>query len=127
MLEEELAEKEREYSSLEEEWKAEKASLTGTQHIKAELENARYEMEKARRSGDLGKMSELQYGRIPELEKQLEAATKAENKSMKLLRNKVTDVEIAEILARWTGIPVSRMLESERENYYVWNSNYTSA
>lgn len=115
MLEEELAEKEREYSSLEEEWKAEKASLTGTQHIKAELENARYEMEKARRSGDLAKMSELQYGRIPELEKQLEAATKAEGKNMKLLRNKVTDVEIAEILARWTGIPVSRMLESERE------------
>ncbi|MCW2255963.1 ATP-dependent Clp protease ATP-binding subunit ClpB [Providencia alcalifaciens] len=115
MLEGELAEKEREYSSLEEEWKAEKASLTGTQHIKAELENARFEIEKARRSGDLGKMSELQYGRIPELEKQLEAATKAEGKSMKLLRNKVTDVEIAEILARWTGIPVSRMLESERE------------
>ncbi|EKT54287.1 ATP-dependent chaperone ClpB [Providencia burhodogranariea] len=115
MLEGELAEKEREYSSLEEEWKAEKASLTGTQHIKAELENARYEIEKARRSGDLAKMSELQYGRIPELEKQLEAATKAEGKSMKLLRNKVTDVEIAEILARWTGIPVSRMLESERE------------
>ncbi|AIN63066.1 ATP-dependent chaperone ClpB [Providencia stuartii] len=115
MLEEELAEKEREYSSLEEEWKAEKASLTGTQHIKAELENARYEMEKARRSGDLAKMSELQYGRIPELEKQLEVATKAEGKNMKLLRNKVTDVEIAEILARWTGIPVSRMLESERE------------
>ena len=115
MLEEELAEKEREYSSLDEEWKAEKASLTGTQHIKAELENTRIEMEKARRVGDLAKMSELQYGRIPELEKQLEAATKAEGKSMKLLRNKVTDVEIAEILARWTGIPVSRMLESERE------------
>lgn len=115
MLEEELAEKEREYSALEEEWKAEKASLTGTQHIKAELENTRIEMEKVRRNGDLAKMSELQYGRIPELEKQLEAATKAEGKSMKLLRNKVTDVEIAEILARWTGIPVSRMLESERE------------
>lgn len=115
MLEEELAEKEREYSALEEEWKAEKASLTGTQHIKAELENTRIEMEKARRMGDLAKMSELQYGRIPELEKQLESATKAEGKSMKLLRNKVTDVEIAEILARWTGIPVSRMLESERE------------
>lgn len=115
MLEEELAEKEREYSVLEEEWKAEKASLTGTQHIKAELENTRIEMEKARRMGDLAKMSELQYGKIPELEKQLEAATKAEGKSMKLLRNKVTDVEIAEILARWTGIPVSRMLESERE------------
>ncbi|WP_438336208.1 ATP-dependent chaperone ClpB [Providencia hangzhouensis] len=115
MLEEELAEKEREYSALEEEWKAEKASLTGTQHIKAELENTRIEMEKARRMGDLAKMSELQYGKIPELEKHLEAATKAEGKSMKLLRNKVTDVEIAEILARWTGIPVSRMLESERE------------
>lgn len=115
MLEEELAEKEREYSALEEEWKAEKASLTGTQHIKAELENTRIEMEKARRMGDLAKMSELQYGKIPELEKQLEAATKAEGKSMKLLRNKVTDVEIAEILARWTGIPVSRILESERE------------
>ncbi|EFE51865.1 ATP-dependent chaperone ClpB [Providencia rettgeri] len=115
MLEEELTEKEREYSALEEEWKAEKASLTGTQHIKAELENTRIEMEKARRMGDLAKMSELQYGKIPELEKQLEAATKAEGKSMKLLRNKVTDVEIAEILARWTGIPVSRMLESERE------------
>ncbi|MEQ5709419.1 ATP-dependent chaperone ClpB [Providencia huaxiensis] len=115
MLEEELAEKEREYSALEEEWKAEKASLTGTQHIKAELENTRIEMEKARRMGDLAKMSELQYGKIPELEKQLEAATKAEGKSMKLLRNKVTDVEIAEILVRWTGIPVSRMLESERE------------
>ncbi|EKT59444.1 ATP-dependent chaperone ClpB [Providencia sneebia] len=115
MLEDELAEKEREYASLEEEWKAEKASLTGTQHIKTELEHARYEMEKARRGGDLAKMSELQYGRIPELEKQLESATKAEGKNMKLLRNKVTDSEIAEILARWTGIPVSRMLESERE------------
>lgn len=115
MLEEELTEKEREYSELEEEWKAEKAELTGTQHIKAELENARISLEQARRSGDLAKMSELQYGKIPELEKQLEAATKAESKTMKLLRNKVTDAEIAEILARWTGIPVSRMLESERE------------
>ncbi|MGP1959447.1 MAG: ATP-dependent chaperone ClpB [Arsenophonus sp. NC-TX2-MAG3] len=115
MLEEELLEKEREYSELEEEWKAEKAELTGTQHIKAELENLRINMEKARRSGDLAKMSELQYGKIPELEKQLEVATKAENNTMKLLRNKVTDAEIAEILARWTGIPIARMLESERE------------
>ncbi|MFP3013746.1 MAG: ATP-dependent chaperone ClpB [Arsenophonus sp. NC-QC1-MAG3] len=115
MLEEELLEKEREYSELEEEWKAEKAELIGTQHIKAELENLRISMEKARRSGDLAKMSELQYGKIPELEKQLEVATKAENNTMKLLRNKVTDVEIAEILARWTGIPITRMLESERE------------
>ncbi|MEQ1965121.1 ATP-dependent chaperone ClpB [Xenorhabdus khoisanae] len=115
MLNEELAEKEREYSELEEEWKAEKAELSGTQNIKAELEHARIELEKARRSGDLAKMSEIQYGKIPELEKRLTAATAAENRHMKLLRNKVTDAEIAEILARWTGIPVSRMLESEKD------------
>ncbi|MDC9583053.1 ATP-dependent chaperone ClpB [Xenorhabdus sp. PR6a] len=115
MLNEELAEKEREYSELEEEWKAEKAELSGTQNIKAELENTRIELERARRSGDLAKMSEIQYGKIPELEKRLSAATTAENRHMKLLRNKVTDAEIAEILARWTGIPVSRMLESEKD------------
>lgn len=115
MLEQELTEKEREYASLEEEWKAEKATLSGTQHIKAELEQAKTALEQARRTGDLTKMSELQYGKIPELEKQLAAANAAEDKEMKLLRNKVTDVEIAEILARWTGIPVSRMLEGERE------------
>ncbi|MEX6295791.1 ATP-dependent chaperone ClpB [Proteus mirabilis] len=115
MLNEELAEKEKEYSSLEEEWKAEKAELTGTQHIKAELEQARIALEQARRSGDLAKMSEIQYGQIPTLEKQLAEANKTEDKHMKLLRNKVTDAEIAEILARWTGIPVSRMLEGERE------------
>ncbi|KAA1181132.1 ATP-dependent chaperone ClpB [Photorhabdus heterorhabditis] len=115
MLNEELIVKEREYSELEEEWKAEKAELTGTQHIKAELENARISLEQARRSGDLAKMSEIQYGKIPGLEKQLAAATQAEGKNMKLLRNKVTDAEVAEILARWTGIPVSRMLESEKD------------
>ncbi len=115
MLEKELIEKEREYSELEEEWKAEKAELIGTQHIKSELENARISMEQARRSGDLAKMSELQYGKIPELEKQLEVATKAESNTMKLLRNKVTDAEITEILARWTGIPVAKILKSERE------------
>src|SRR5699024_8640871 len=98
-----------------EEWKAEKAELTGTQHIKSELEQARIALEQARRSGDLAKMSEIQYGQIPTLEKQLAEANKAEDKHMKLLRNKVTDAEIAEILARWTGIPVSRMLEGERE------------
>ncbi|MEQ5213057.1 type VI secretion system ATPase TssH, partial [Morganella morganii] len=114
MLNEELAEKEKEYSALEEEWKAEKAELTGTQHIKSELEQARIALEQARRSGDLAKMSEIQYGQIPTLEKQLAEANKAEDKHMKLLRNKVTDAEIAEILARWTGIPVSRMLEGER-------------
>jgi len=115
MITTELDQKEREYSGLDEEWKAEKASLTGTQNIKAELEQAKITLEQARRVGDLGRMSELQYGKIPELEKQLAAATQAEGKSIKLLRNRVTDVEIADVLARWTGIPVARMLESERE------------
>lgn len=115
MLETELEQKEREYSELEEEWKAEKASLTGTQNIKTELEQAKITLEQARRVGDLARMSELQYGKIPELEKQLAAATALEGKTMKLLRNRVTEAEIAEVLARWTGIPVSRMLESERD------------
>ncbi|MBB3306704.1 ATP-dependent Clp protease ATP-binding subunit ClpB [Enterobacter sp. Sphag1F] len=115
MLESELGQKEREYAELEEEWKAEKASLTGTQNIKAELEQARLTMEQARRVGDLGQMSELQYGKIPELEKQLAIATQSEGKTMKLLRNRVTDVEIADVLARWTGIPVARMMEGERD------------
>ncbi|WP_455846438.1 ATP-dependent chaperone ClpB [Pantoea agglomerans] len=115
MLESELDQKEREYAELEEEWKAEKASLTGTQNIKAELEQARLTMEQARRVGDLGQMSELQYGKIPELEKQLATATQSEGKTMKLLRNRVTDVEIADVLARWTGIPVARMMEGERD------------
>lgn len=115
LLNEELEQKERDYSKLEEEWKAEKASLSGTQNIKAALEQAKIELEQARRQGDLARMSELQYGRLPELEKQLAAATQAEGKTMHLLRNKVTDAEIAEVLARWTGIPVARMLESERD------------
>ncbi|MFP1830528.1 ATP-dependent chaperone ClpB [Lonsdalea quercina] len=115
ILNTELEEKERDYFKLEEEWKAEKASLTGTQNIKAALEQAKIELEQARRQGDLGQMSELQYGKIPELEKQLAAATQSEGKTMRLLRNKVTDTEIAEVLARSTGIPVSRMLEGERE------------
>lgn len=115
ILNTELEEKERDYSKLEEEWKGEKASLTGTQNIKAALEQAKIELEQARRQGDLGQMSELQYGKIPELEKQLAVATQSEGKTMRLLRNKVTDTEIAEVLARATGIPVSRMLEGERE------------
>lgn len=115
MLNTELEQKEREYSELEEEWKAEKASLTGTQNIKTELEQAKITLEQARRVGDLARMSELQYGKIPELEKQLAAANALEGKTMKLLRNRVTEVEIADVLARWTGIPVSRMLESERD------------
>ncbi|AZI15098.1 ATP-dependent chaperone ClpB [Avibacterium paragallinarum] len=115
MLEKELAEKEREYAELEEVWKSEKAALSGTQHIKAELENAKTQMEQARRVGDLNKMSELQYGRIPELEKQLAQAESAEGKEMHLLRYRVTDEEIAEVLSRATGIPVSRMMEGEKE------------
>ena len=115
MLEKELAEKEREYAELEEVWKSEKAALSGAQHIKAELENARTQMEQARRAGDLNKMSELQYGKIPELEKQLAAAEGAEGKEMSLLRYRVTDEEIAEVLSRATGIPVAKMMEGEKE------------
>ncbi|MDE1236848.1 ATP-dependent chaperone ClpB [Vibrio aestuarianus] len=114
-LNEELKEKEREFAELEEVWNAEKAALSGTQHIKSELEQARMDMEFARRAGDLSRMSELQYGRIPELEKQLDLATQAEMQEMTLLRNKVTDVEIAEVLSKQTGIPVSKMLEAEKE------------
>ncbi|MDF7667286.1 ATP-dependent chaperone ClpB [Orbaceae bacterium ESL0727] len=115
MLNQELAEKEKEYASQNEEWQAEKAAVSGTQSIKAELDKARVDMEKARRAGDLNKMSELQYGRIPELEKKLASATQLEGKTMKLLRNKVTDEEIAEVLSKATGIPVSRMLEGEKD------------
>ncbi|MEZ8705821.1 ATP-dependent chaperone ClpB [Vibrio alginolyticus] len=114
-LNEELNEKEREYAELEEVWNTEKAALSGTQHIKSELEQARMDMEFARRAGDLNRMSELQYGRIPELEKQLDLATQAEMQEMTLLRNKVTDNEIAEVLSKQTGIPVSKMLEAEKE------------
>ena len=115
ILEAELAEKEREYAELEEVWKSEKAALSGSQHIKEELEKARTQMEQARRAGDLNKMSELQYGTIPALEKQLAEADHAEGKEMKLLRYRVTDEEIAEVLSRATGIPVSRMMEGEKE------------
>ncbi|MGF1727886.1 ATP-dependent chaperone ClpB [Photobacterium nomapromontoriensis] len=114
-LSDELDNKEREYAELEEVWNAEKAALSGTQHIKTELEQARMDMEIARRAGDLNRMSELQYGRIPELEKQLDLAAQAEMQEMSLLKNKVTDAEIAEVLSRQTGIPVAKMLEGERD------------
>ncbi|WP_165857627.1 ATP-dependent chaperone ClpB [Marinobacter sp. JSM 1782161] len=106
---------EREYADLEEVWNTEKAALHGSQKIKSQLEQARIDLENARRTGDLGKMSELQYGRIPELERQLDMASQAEMMEMKLLRNRVTDEEIAEIVSKWTGIPVSKMLEGERD------------
>ena len=89
--------------------------MQGTTHIKEELERARLELETAHRAGDLARMSEMQYGRIPELEKQLEDAVQAESKETTLLRNNVTDEEVAEIVSKWTGIPVSKMLEGERE------------
>ena len=114
-LQEEIDLLEREYSDLEEIWKAEKAAVQGSSHVKEELERARKELDTAQRAGDLARAGELQYGRIPELEKQLDMAAQAEMQEMKLLRNKVTEEEIAEVVAKWTGIPVSKMLEGERE------------
>ena len=117
-LEKTISGLEREFADLDEIWKAEKAALQGSQKVKEELDQARIEMEQARRVGDLQKMSELQYGRIPELEKQLAVASEAEEAGTdnnKLLRNKVTEEEVAEVVSRWTGIPVSKMLEGERE------------
>ncbi|MDH3763664.1 MAG: AAA family ATPase, partial [Gammaproteobacteria bacterium] len=114
-LEDEISKLEREYSDLEEVWKSEKAALQGSTHVKEELERARLDLETAQRAGDLARMSELQYGRIPELEKQLDLAANVEMQDMKLLINKVGEEEIAEVVSRWTGIPVSKMLESERE------------
>ncbi len=114
-LEEEISQLDREYSDLEEIWKAEKAALQGTQQFKEELDRARIELETAHRAGDLARMSELQYGRIPELEKQLEVAARAEQQETRLLRNSVTEEEIAEVVSKWTGIPVSKMLEGERD------------
>jgi ATP-dependent Clp protease ATP-binding subunit ClpB len=114
-LESDIADLERECADLEEVWHAEKAAVHGTQHVKEELERARLEYETASRAGDLARMSELQYGRIPELEKQIEAATDTDVTNMKLLRVSVTEEEIAEVVSKWTGIPVSKMLEGERE------------
>lgn len=115
LLAEQIDKVQREFSDLEEVWKAEKASLQGAAQIKGELEQAKLDMDAARRKGDLSLMSELQYGRMPELEKQLATAQAAETVEHTLLRNKVTDEEIAEVVSRWTGIPVSKMLEGDRE------------
>ena len=106
---------EREFADLEEVWIAEKAAMQGANHIKEELERARLEFETAHRGNDLARMSELQYGRIPELEKQLEDAMQVAHKENTLLRNNVTEEEVAEIVSKWTGIPVSKMLEGEKE------------
>ncbi len=114
-LEDALKALEKEYSDLEEIWKAEKATVQGAAHIQEELERARQDLETARRAQDLGRMSQLQYGTIPALERQLAAALEVEKKPNQLMRNSVTDVEVAEIVSKWTGIPVSRMLEGERD------------
>ena len=121
-LEEQLAELEKEYADLEEIWKAEKAAVQGTTHIKEEIERARLELETAHRANDLARMSELQYGRIPELEKQLADAMQAEGKETVLLRNNVTEEEVAEIVSKWTGIPVAKMLEGEKEKLLAMES-----
>ena len=110
-----IDEVEREFAGLEEVWRTEKVALHGAQEVKSKLEQARLDMEAANRAGDLGRMSELQYGVIPELEKQLNVASQADISALTLLRNKVTDEEIAEVVSKWTGIPVSKMLEGERE------------
>jgi ATP-dependent Clp protease ATP-binding subunit ClpB len=106
---------EKEYSDLEEIWKAEKATVQGAAHIKEELERARQDLDTARRAQDLARMSELQYGRIPALEQKLAKALEVEQKPNQLVRNSVTETEVAEIVSKWTGIPVSRMLEGERD------------
>ena len=114
-LESEIQKLEKAYADLDEVWRSEKSALQGSQEVKEALEQARIDLDAAHRASDLAKMSELQYGKIPELEKQLLAASEVKTSENKLLRNKVTDVEVAEIVAHWTGIPVSKMLTGERE------------
>jgi ATP-dependent Clp protease ATP-binding subunit ClpB len=116
LLEEEIAKLEKEYSDLEEIWKAEKAQVAGAQHIKEELDKLKLEMEAAKRRGDWQKVSEIQYGKIPQLEAQLkQAESGAGKKQFKLLRTQVGAEEVAEVVSRWTGIPVSKLMEGERE------------
>ena len=113
-LDSDIEELEKEYADLDSVWSAEKAALHGAQQIKEGLEQAKLDFESARRAGDLTKMSELQYGAIPDLEKQLDMAHFADSSPMTLLRNRVTEEEIAEVVSKWTGIPVSKMMEGER-------------
>lgn len=110
-----IKELEKEYADLEDVWKSEKASMQGTTHIKEALEQARIELDTAKRAGNLARMSELQYGRIPELEKQLEQVNTSNSPQTTLLRNNVTSEEIAEVVSKWTGIPVTKMLEGEKD------------
>ena len=115
MLEEQIAELDQELSDLDEILTAEKAAVQGAAKIKAEIEQAKLDLEVAQRGGDLARMSEIQYGQLPELQKQLDAAEQAEQGPTQLLRNRVTEEEVAEVVSRWTGIPVAKMLEGDRE------------
>lgn len=115
ILESEIEELSKSYSDLEEIWKADKATLQGTQHVKEELEQARIQIDAARRAGDLAKMSEIQYGVIPDLEKKIKNASSNENRQTQLLRNNVSENEIAEVVSKWTGIPVTKMLAGEQQ------------
>jgi ATP-dependent Clp protease ATP-binding subunit ClpB len=114
-LEADIREAEKEYADLDEIWRSEKAAVQGEAHIKEEIERARQELETARRAQNLARMSELQYGRLPDLEKRLASALAGERGEARLLRNRVTDAEVAEVVSRWTGIPVAKMLEGEKE------------
>jgi ATP-dependent Clp protease ATP-binding subunit ClpB len=114
-LDSDIAKLEREFSDLNEVWKSEKAALQGATKVKEQIEQARVELEAAQRRQDYAKMSELQYGLLPELEKQLAAAQAAEKQDFKLVQDRVTEEEVAEVVSRWTGIPVSKMLEGERD------------
>ena len=114
-LESEIGRLEADYADLEEIWSAEKAAMQGATQIKEELERAKMELEKARRANDLGRMSELQYRRIPELEGQLQDALTKEREAYQLVRHRVTEEEVAEVVSKWTGIPVMKMLEGEKE------------
>ena len=114
-LDEEVAKLEHAYADLEDVWKSEKAAAQGTAKLKEDLERLRLDFEAAKRANDLARMAELQYGKIPELEKRLKAAQEAEAKAPTLVRNRVTEEEIAEVVSKWTGIPVSKMLEGERD------------
>lgn len=123
-LEKQIAEVEKEYNDLEEVWKAEKTLVEGTKQAQVELDKARIAFEKAQREGDLAEAARLQYGVIPELQKQLEQDEVAEeNEEPKLIRTKVTENEIAEVVSAATGIPVAKMMQGERENSFIWKSS----
>ena len=122
-LEDEIRVLERDYNDLEEVWKSEKATLQGATKIKEQIEDARLQLEAAQRQQDFARMSEIQYGTLPELEKQLKSAQEVETTGFRLLQDKVTAEEIAEVVSRWTGIPVNKMLEGEREKLLKMESH----